>query len=174
MQRLALVESVWNRLDIGIYMEIWKHARKVRINMAPGIFMKHLFFGKGYHELTPPRLSRKLNHPETAPLIVDLREKHKFRKGHIKGAVLHLFDDFLGEVLMDDGYADYKDRLVVLVCDTGQKSRVAASILSDEGFTRVVSLNRGMRRWSRWEWLLSRCGQEQGRVKKFHICNFLL
>ncbi len=174
MQRLALIESVCNRMDIGVFMEILKHAGKVRIKMAPGIFMKHLLFGKGYNELTPPQLSQKLNHPKTAPLIVDLREKHKFRKGHIKGAVLHLFDEFLGEILMDDGYAGYKNRLVVLVCDTGQKSRVAASILSDEGFTRVVSLNRGMRRWNRWETLLSRCGQKRGENKKFYICNFLL
>ncbi len=161
MPRLSLIESFYNRMDIGIFMEMVHHARKVHIKMSPKTFIKHLIFGKGYDELTPPQLSRKLSSPEIAPLIVDLREKGKFRKGHINGAVLHPFDDFLGDILMDDGYSAYKNSLVVLVCDTGQKSRVAASVLSDEGFTKVVSLNRGMRRWNRWEKLLSRCGQNR-------------
>jgi len=67
---------------------------------------------------------------------------------------LHPFDDFLKSVLMDRDYREFKQRKLVLVCDTGHQSRVAASILAEEGFAKAYSLNRGMRRWSKWQNLL--------------------
>ena len=68
--------------------------------------------------------------------------------------VSHSFDDFLKSVLIDGGYKEFKSKNVVLVCDTGHKSRVAASILSEEGFVYAASLNGGMRRWKKWQNLL--------------------
>ncbi len=169
MKKLALIESIYNILDSGIYMEMARHAKKTRVEMGPKAFMKHLLFGRGYNELIPPQLTQKLKARKTTPLIVDLREKEKFKKGHIKGAVLHPFDDFLREIIVDEGYREFQNRAVVLLCDTGQKSRVAASILSDEGFLKVSSLKRGMRRWNRWEALLFRCRRKQN--SPFHICS---
>ncbi|MBC8180423.1 rhodanese-like domain-containing protein, partial [candidate division KSB1 bacterium] len=142
-----------------------------RFDMGPKEFIKHLMFGKGYDELTPPQLSQKLGLPGKEPLIIDLRDKHKFKLGHISGAVLHPFDDFLRNVLIDGGYLAYKDKPVVLVCDTGHQSRVAASVLADEEFLKVSSLKRGMRRWNRWEKLVSNCTRSKN--KWFHICNYI-
>lgn len=87
-------------------------------------------------------------------LIVDLRDARKYELSHIKGAVSHTFDDFLKSILVEGEYSGYKQKEVVLICDTGHLSRVAAGILSEEGFVRAVSLNRGMRRWNRWQNLL--------------------
>ena len=39
---------------------------------------------------------------------------------------------------------------MVLVCDTGQLSKVAAAIMAEDGFTQVYSIKGGMRRWNRW------------------------
>ena len=60
---------------------------------------------------------------------------------------------------------------IILVCDTGQKSRVAASVLIDEGFSKLVSLKRGMRRWHRWEMLKLNC-QKKSSVGSY-FCGVL-
>ena len=130
-------------------------------------FTRHLLFGKDYAELTPPKLSEKMElHQEL--LIVDLRDERKYKQNHIEGAVLHSFDDFLKSILIDGEYSRFKPKDVVLVCDTGHQSRVAASILSEEGFVHAASLNRGMRRWNRWQNLLR--NQEVFQQKKLHCC----
>jgi rhodanese-related sulfurtransferase len=169
---LVKIESIYNAMDIGIFMESAVNAFKKKFDMDFRSFLRHLIFGKGYKELTPPELSRKQDFLNQDLLIVDLRDNKSFQKSHIKNAVLHPFDDFLGEILMNEGYAGYKQKHMVLVCDTGAKSRVAASILAEEGFMDVSSLNRGMRRWGRWEKLLLSCGQS--RLKRFHICRYFL
>jgi len=47
---------------------------------------------------------------------------------------------------VDERYA--KDEELILVCDHGHMSKVAASILGeDEGFTDVVDLAGGMKDW---------------------------
>ncbi len=171
MISLEKIESIYNAMDIGIFMESAVNSVKRKFDMDFRLFIKHLVFGKGYKELTPPELRRKQQFIDRDVLIVDLRDDKSFQKNHIKNAVLHPFDDFIGEVLMNDGYADYKQKSVILICDTGAKSRVAASILADEGFTEILSLNRGMRRWKRWEKLLLSCSQS--RLKKFHLCRYV-
>ena len=62
--------------------------------------------------------------------------------------------------MLDQKYADYMDKEMVLVCDTGHKSRVAGTILAEEGFKKIDSLSRGMRRWNRWQKLLTQCNSE--------------
>ncbi len=157
MKRLVILESIYNAMDAGIFIDMINNLFKVRIDMKITEFLKHLIFGKGYDELTPPQLSQKLEDPDKEMLIIDLRDKYKFRMGHISGAVLHSFDDFLKDVLLYDGYQAYKGDHLVLVCDTGHQSRVAASVLSEERFLKVSSLKRGMRRWNRWEKMVSIC-----------------
>jgi rhodanese-related sulfurtransferase len=171
MKRLVILESIYNALDTGIFIDMVQNSLKTRFDMGFTEFMKHLIFGKGYDELTPPQLTQNLEGLGKKPLIIDLRDKHKFKMGHIRGAVLHSFDDFLRDVLIDHMYLAYKDNPIVLVCDTGHQSRVAASVLADEKFLKVSSLKRGMRRWNRWEKLVSNC--LQSKMKRFHICNYI-
>ncbi len=156
MKRLILSESIFNLFDLGVYVEMAQHAKKKRFKMAPATFIKHLIFGKGYKNYTPPQLERVLKKKDPV-LVIDLREKKSFARMHIPGAILHPFDDFIGNILMDNGYEGNKEQSIILVCDTGQKSKVAASILREEGFGKVFSLKRGMRRWRRWEKLKQGC-----------------
>ena len=169
--RLAIIESIYNFFDFGVVMESFKNSLKVKMEMGVKEFLKHLFFGKGYNELTPPQLTREMETLKNNIHIVDLRDKKKFKKGHIKGAILHRFDDFLKDVLMNMEYNEFKNKPLLLVCDTGHQSRVAASILADEGFLRIYSLNRGMRRWNRWQKLLFKHMISQN--KKFHVCKLI-
>ncbi|MBI9083977.1 MAG: rhodanese-like domain-containing protein [Desulfobacterales bacterium] len=153
MHQMARIESIRNFFDCGIVIETLKNSLKVKMEMGLKDFIRHLIFGKGYAELTPPKLSqqRALN---ADLMIVDLREERKYVLSHIKGAVSHPFDDFLKSILMDGEYGEFKRKEMVLVCDTGHQSRVAASILAEEGFVHAFSLSRGMRRWNRWQNLL--------------------
>ena len=171
MERLVMIESIYNAMDMGIFREVVQNSLKTHFEMGHKEFLQHLIFGKGYDELTPPQLSLKLESPEKKPLIIDLRDKHKFREGHIGNAILHPFDDFLRDVLMDNGYLAYKDSPVVLVCDTGHQNRVAASVMADQGFLKISSLKRGMRRWDRWEKLVLNC--RKSKNNRFDICNYI-
>ena len=153
MRLLTIIESIQNALDCGIVIEVLKNFFKAEMAMDLKDFIRHLLFGKDYIKLTPPKLSEKKEfNPDL--VIVDLRDDHKYKQNHITGAVSHSFDDFLKSVLINGDYREFRSKDVVLVCDTGHQSRVAASILSEEGFVFAASLNGGMRRWKKWQNLL--------------------
>ena len=168
MRQLVIIESIRNFFDYGIVIETFKNSVKAEMEMGLKDFIRHLFFGKGFTELTPPQLSEEMALKQGL-MIVDLRDKRKYKRNHIKGAVSHPFDDFLKSVLIDGEYQEFKTKDLVLVCDTGHQSQVAASILAEEGFVHVTSLSRGMRRWNQWQNLLRI--QKGFQHKRFHCCS---
>ena len=167
MHKLAIIESILNFFDCGIVIETFKNSLKTEMEMGLKNFIRHLFFGKGYADLTPPRLSEQMALQQDL-LIVDLRDERKYKQNHIKGAISHPFEDFLKSILIDEEYGEFKQKDLVLVCDTGHQSRVAASILAEEGFVHAASLNRGMRRWNKWQELLRI--QKRFQHKRSHCC----
>lgn len=178
---LAIIEAIYNILDLGFFAETIRNASSTRVEMGKKAFLKRLILGvapgKGYREMTPVALFRQLDlggsvYPAPSiPLIIDLRDRKKFRQQHIPGAILHPFDDFLRDILLHGQNRIHRGGDIVLVCDGGFKSRVAAGILSEEGFSRVYSLNRGMRRWRRWLTLLATVRQARNRCI---VCRSLL
>ena len=156
MKTLTIIESILNFLDFGFIIESFNNARKRRFEMDIVEFLKRLFLSKGYNNITPPQFSEKLD-KRGEVLVIDLRERERFEKGHIETAISNPFDAFLKSVLVDQKYADYYDKELVLVCDTGHMSLVAGAILAEEGFKKVYSLSRGMRRWKRWQNILTQC-----------------
>jgi hydroxyacylglutathione hydrolase len=74
--------------------------------------------------------------------IVDVRGKHEFAEGHIDGA-LNIPLGYLPDHLDDLP----RDRLIVLQCETGVRSQVAASLLEKSGLHNVASLMGGLRGW---------------------------
>lgn len=74
--------------------------------------------------------------------IVDVREPPEFEQGHISDANLipmRLIPYQLQHLSKDDA--------IVLVCRSGRRSRLAAGILQDRGFTHVFNLEGGMLAW---------------------------
>ncbi len=165
-----MIESTQNFFDFGVHIETLKNSLKVKMEMGMKEFIRHLLFGKGYFELSPPALSERMD-LNPGLLIVDLRDEEKYEKGHVEGAVLHPFDDFLKRILVDGEYEEFKQEKLVLVCDTGHKSRVAAGILAEEGFANAISLKRGMHRWNKWRKLLL-IHKEAGN-KRCHPCKLV-
>jgi rhodanese-related sulfurtransferase len=149
------IEPIINFFDFGIYVESIKNSRKLKTEIGFKEFFKNLLFGQGYKQISPLQLREKLKLEENNVLVVDLRDSKKFDTGNIKGAVSNPFDNFLKEVLVDEKYEDLHHKDIVLVCDTGHMSRVAGSILAEEGFKSIYSLKDGMRRWNNWQILLS-------------------
>ena len=78
-------------------------------------------------------------------LVVDVRQPDEWIRGHIPEAELIPLD---GIYLFGKAIADYpKDQEVILVCEMGQRSVVAAEIALVAGYTRVYNLIGGMSAW---------------------------
>ncbi len=84
-----------------------------------------------------------LDRPE-APQIIDVREKHEFDDGYIKGAT-HVARGYLE--LQIEAAAPDPDAPLILYCAGGTRSVLAADTLSSMGYTDVVSMAGGFTRW---------------------------
>jgi hydroxyacylglutathione hydrolase len=89
-------------------------------------------------------LSEKLGEGDSAVTVVDVRERGEWEAGHIAGAT-HIP---LGQ--LTDRVAELdRDRPLVLHCQSGGRSSIAASVLRAQGFTNVVNLSDGFAGWQR-------------------------
>ena len=150
MDSKIILESFYNAIDIGTIFEAINNYRRRSWQVDIGEIIKYMILGKGYTNLTPPQASRLFLENENNVHIVDLRETAAYKKNHINGSISRPFEYLLKEIY--EGPYSYKktDRKIVLVCDTGQLSKVAAAIMAEDGFTQVYSIKGGMRRWNRW------------------------
>ena len=78
-----------------------------------------------------------------APIIVDVREPDEFAYARIEGALLRP----LGGILVWAQELD-RDREVVMMCHTGNRSGSAAAFLRKMGFKQVRNLLGGIDAWS--------------------------
>jgi rhodanese-related sulfurtransferase len=126
--------------------------RKAGIEMDAWEFFRRMLRISSYGIVGPTALQRRLELAPRSMRLVDLRSADAYAAGHIDGARHWQFDDFLRAVVVDREFDGDRDREIVLICDTGHMSRVAAEIMvEDEGFPHVSSLRGGMKRWQRWE-----------------------
>ncbi|TLS52819.1 rhodanese-like domain-containing protein [Paenibacillus antri] len=75
--------------------------------------------------------------------VIDVREIHEYKRGHIKGAVnvpLSQLQQRLGDIP--------KDRTIYLYCQSGMRSKQAAKLLGRNGYADVAHLRGGMMAWS--------------------------
>jgi len=80
--------------------------------------------------------------PDARPAVLDVREPREFRRSHIAEA-----QSVPLSTLLAGGLALSAARPVVLVCQTGRRSRRAAAVLRDLGFNDVTLLEGGMQAW---------------------------
>lgn len=77
-------------------------------------------------------------------LVLDVRDTNEYANGHVLGAKnipLALLDGRLGEI------EKHKDKPIVLVCATGNRSSAAINLLRAKGFTRPCNLSGGYAAW---------------------------
>jgi rhodanese-related sulfurtransferase len=77
-------------------------------------------------------------------LVLDLRPAEAFAAGHLAGA-----RNFTAEQLAKAGdtLKKYKEKPIVVYCDTGTASGPAARKLAEQGFTKAVNLRGGIAAW---------------------------
>ncbi len=93
-------------------------------------------------ELDPPQVADEL--ATSSGVLVDVREAHEFRAGRA-AAALHIP---LGQ-LAGRAAELPRDRPIFLICATGNRSKVAARILLNAGFSRAVNVRGGTAAWMR-------------------------
>jgi hydroxyacylglutathione hydrolase len=92
-------------------------------------------------QVSPIELAAEL--PRGRVTVVDVRSDDEWSDGHVAGA-LHL----MAGTLADHATSLPRDGVTLaLMCGTGYRSTVAASVLERTGFTNLVNLTGGMAAW---------------------------
>ena len=91
-------------------------------------------------QVSPIELSAEL--PRGRVTVVDVRSDDEWSDGHVAGA-RHL----MAGTLADHATSLPRDVTLALMCGTGYRSTVAASVLERTGFTNVVHVSGGMAAW---------------------------
>lgn len=81
--------------------------------------------------------------PQGAVTLLDVRELHEYRSGHIKGSTLIPLMELSKRIHEVPG-----DRLVVTICHSGRRAEQARRILHSKGFDRVRTLKGGITQWT--------------------------
>lgn len=98
------------------------------------------FLKKKYETVSPEKA--KLAQDEGA-MLIDVRESHEYRAGHAPGAKL------ISLGVLERRFSEIpKERQIIVICQSGMRSRQAAEILSRAGY-QVLNVNGGMAMWQR-------------------------
>lgn len=77
-------------------------------------------------------------------LVLDVRSELEYDRGFIPGA-LHIPQHDLANRLEE--LKEWRNKSVVVYCETGHRADIAASLLTEEGFSNVYHLVGDMREW---------------------------
>jgi rhodanese-related sulfurtransferase len=97
---------------------------------------------RGLVDVGPSEALGLINHQEA--LVLDIREEHEFKKGHILGSV-HVPLSRLASGLQR--LEKHRDKPIVAVCATGNRSGRACGLLRRQGFESVYNLRGGVMAW---------------------------
>src|SRR5437763_426159 len=93
-------------------------------------------------EIDPAEVNRQAGN---GAVVVDVRESHEFEAGHLPGAK-HVPRGYLESRI--EGAVPERDAHVILYCQTGQRSALAAHTLKDLlGYQHVESMTGGITLW---------------------------
>jgi rhodanese-related sulfurtransferase len=74
--------------------------------------------------------------------LIDVRTKGEFSQAHISGA-----KNYPLATLAKNTNRIPKDKPIIVVCQTGSRSRTGAKMLAQAGFENVINLKGGTMRW---------------------------
>lgn len=96
---------------------------------------------RGASALSPAEAVRVIN---AGALVLDVRNAEAFAQGHIIDARNIAEAQLKDEA---DGLKKYREKPVLLYCDTGGPSAAAARLMKSLGFMKVVNLQGGLAAW---------------------------
>ena len=92
-------------------------------------------------QITPTELRQRLGAPDRTQ-VLDVRTDSEWHGGHLPGAV-HIMGGYLPDRIGNLP----PDRPLVVMCGSGYRSTIAASVLERAGFKHVTNLTGGMQAW---------------------------
>jgi rhodanese-related sulfurtransferase len=113
----------------------------------------------GGQAVGPAEAVRLLNQ---GAVLVDVRSQAEFDGGHILDA-RHVPQDQVAAQAADT-LKRFKEKIVIVCCETGLRSQAAARVLQSQGFTKVVNLRGGLQAWRTENLPLVKDGQ--GKAKQ--------
>lgn len=93
-------------------------------------------------ELSPADLKKKMEAEEI--MLIDVRPEWEWEEDHISEKRI-LLQDLPGQI---DTLAGWKNKPVVLYCNTGNNSAMGCRLLEDAGFEKVYHLEGGIEAWN--------------------------
>lgn len=125
-QENMILSLVWVGLLIALIMNIVKSATAA------------------YKEITANEVTTLMNRENG--VVVDIRAKDEFRKGHITDAVHILPSDIKAGNF--GSLENRKSDPIIVVCKTGQTAQESANLLAKAGFEKVNLLKNGLIAWN--------------------------
>ena len=83
---------------------------------------------------------------KTPGLLLDVRTKEEYQKGHIKGAKLIPVQELSQKI---DTFTIAKDFPIYVYCRSGNRSTTASNLLIQHGYTKVYNLSGGINAWKK-------------------------
>jgi rhodanese-related sulfurtransferase len=111
--------------------------------VSGGMLLWPMVSDGGVENLTPSQATLLMNREDA--LVLDVRETGEWSSGHITGArhiTLAQLEKRMSEI------EKFKDRPIIVVCATGNRSSSACGQLKKGGFEKVFSLGGGISGWS--------------------------
>jgi rhodanese-related sulfurtransferase len=96
----------------------------------------------GIPQLSPHQATLLLNRENA--VILDLRDKMNFVKGHVINAVNIPFAELDNQFKVIE---KYKDQPIIVMLNVGQPISKASTVLQKQGFTKIYNLNGGISAW---------------------------
>jgi rhodanese-related sulfurtransferase len=97
-------------------------------------------------DISDEELYERLDKESEPAIIVDVRspEEYYSKNGHIQNTKLIPLGDLIKNTEL---LSDYKDQEIVVICQAGVRSLMAAQILAQAGYKDVRNLSGGMSLW---------------------------
>jgi rhodanese-related sulfurtransferase len=142
---LAVEQTISGRLDEAPYFKMDKAGvYPFALGTSAGAIAVIDFQQAQYREVTSKEAAELIQ--AVQPFILDVRTPSEYGRGHLKNSVLIPVQQLQSRW---QEIAAYKDKDVLVYCATGNRSTVAAKILIDNGFKRVLNMRQGIAGWQR-------------------------
>ena len=119
----------------------------VLIALTSGTMLLWSLFGnrfRGVRDVDHIAATQLINHKNA--LVLDVREQSEYDAGHVINSKLIP----LGKLLDRIGELEkYRERPIVAVCRSGQRSATACALLGKRGFDQVYNLDGGVMAWQK-------------------------
>lgn len=119
----------------------------ILVAVSSGLMLFWSLFGnrlRGVREVNSVAALQLINHKNA--LVLDVREEKEFSAGHILNAKLVP----LGKITEHMAELErYRERPIVVVCRSGQRSASACALLGKQGFGQAYNLAGGVLAWQK-------------------------